>query len=358
MRTAWIPTLFLPGPVDVHPDVLAAASHPMIGHRTPEAAALLNELDLGLRPWLGVETPVYALTCSATLAMEACVRNLVRKKLLVVNAGVFADRWRITAQACGREVVSLDAPLATGATPEALDEALRTHDVEAVALVHVETGTGVAAPMRELLDVCARHPNVFVMMDAVTSVGAMPVLGSRCDAVFTASQKALGMPPGLTFLALSARAIAVSKSMEGRGLYTDFSRIDRFHSQGGSPFTPALPVFFAAIAQVRRLTTEGLAARFALHVAKRDRWLTLASTLFPHCPVFAPPCVSVAVHTLPPTQKPADLIDALRAKTGITLAPGIGALESNTFRVGLMGDTTVADIERVANAVGATLAEA
>lgn len=352
----WTPTLFLPGPVDVHPDVLAAAATPMIGHRSAAAAALLDELDHGLRPWLGVDSPVYALTCSATLAMEATVRNLVRRSLLVANGGVFADRWKIAAEASGRRVVSIDVPHHLGITPEVLEHALANHDVEAVALVAVETSTGVALDLDPLLDVCARHPHVLVLVDAVTAAGAMYVPGRRCDAVFTASQKALAMPPGLTFLALSERAIDRSRTMEGRGLYADFARVDRFHRAGGSPFTPALPVFFAAVAQIRRLHRESVDARFAAHRAKHRAWLERAARDFPTLCPFATSAPSVVVHASPRDVAPAEFVGRLAERHGLTVAPGVGPHASTTWRVGLLGDTTVADIHRVADAVADTAA--
>ena len=187
---------FLPGPTDVHPEVLQAMVHPMFAHRGPDMRAMLERMALPLKRLFRTERPILMSTSSATGFMEGAIRSGVRKRVLVVDGGFFGDRFARIAERNGKEVVRVPVELGRTVEPDELDGWLGKHDVDAVALVHCETSTGALAPLEELARVVRRRDDVVLLVDAVTSIGGSPVETDAwgLDFVFTGTQKALAMP--------------------------------------------------------------------------------------------------------------------------------------------------------------------
>ncbi|MFM8567868.1 MAG: pyridoxal-phosphate-dependent aminotransferase family protein, partial [Gemmatimonadota bacterium] len=228
----------MPGPVGVRPEVLAAMTRPMIAHRTAAYEALHATVAAGLQGGFGTTRPVWLLTMSATGAMEMALRGLAPGRIVSLVNGEFADRFAQVAEGCGHTVQRCFAPVG-GVVPLAeLEAALVTGDVRAVTVVHVETSTGAASDLAAVAAL-ARHYGALTLVDAVTSVGAQPVLADAWDLdfVFTGSQKALALPPGLAFAVASERYLAAARANPRRGLYLDPLRAHRYALASQSPTT-------------------------------------------------------------------------------------------------------------------------
>src|SRR6266540_3437382 len=183
---------FLPGPTDVHPEVLEAMIRPMIGHRSSAMEKLLQTVAPKLGAVCRTARPVFIGTNSATGFMEMAVRNGVRRRALSLVNGAFSERFAGIVGACGKECIRLDVPLGAAVEPDMLRDALKRTPVDAVTCVHSETSTGVLQDVAGYAEVVKEFPDVLLLVDAVTSMAGSPVETDKwnLDFVFTGSQKA------------------------------------------------------------------------------------------------------------------------------------------------------------------------
>lgn len=345
-HTADHPRLWIPGPVEVHPDVLAALTTPLVGHRGPEFKTLYDSCQPTLKKLFGTERPVFVATASATAVMEACVRNLVSKKSLHLVCGAFSERWFEIAKECGREPVKVEVPWGKAVKAPEVQAALDQHqDVEAVFLTHSETSTGVLCPLFEIA-AAVRQRGVLLCVDAVSSLGTIPVDVDRhkVDVLLAGTQKGLGLPPGLAVFHVSERAMERASTMPGRGYYLDFLAFDKYHKQGSTPTTPAVSLFYALRVQLERIEQEGLDVRYHRHrelAARARAWAKERLGLFPEdgYASFGLTCIE---NTIGFDWKKLD--EAMRAR-GAVLGDGYGKLKGKTFRIAHMGDVTLGDLE-------------
>lgn len=340
--------VFLPGPVAVDPEVLAAMLAPMASHRTPGMSARLAAMQPMLRALFRTDRPVLQVTASATGLMEASVQSAVRGPLLVVVGGLFGERWAMIAEQAGREVVRLPVPYERPVTPEELRAALRARpDVEAVALVHSETGTGVLAPLAELVATVRAESGALVLVDAVTSLGGSPVETAALDLdfCFTGSQKAMGLPPGLAFGVASDRLLSRARTFAARGFYLDLVTLHQCAERDVFPQTPALPIVHALEFQLRRLAVEGVEGRWRRHRLMReriDRWS--AETGWPLVAIEGARSWTVSAIAMPPGRSSRHVVAAM-AERGYVLVDGLPPYEERHLRIGHMGDLSVDDLE-------------
>ncbi|MFW6039773.1 MAG: pyridoxal-phosphate-dependent aminotransferase family protein [Gemmatimonadota bacterium] len=350
-------SFFLPGPTEVHPEVLAAMMRPMIGHRGPAMRGLLAEVDPMLRRLFGTARPVYVSTSSATGFMEAAIRNLSRRRILCLVCGAFSQRFHDIAERCGRPADRLDVPWGTPNRPEQLHEALSgaAGRYDLVTVVHSETSTGVLNPIADLASVTAEFDDVLLAVDGVSSVGGLPIEFDewRLDFLLTGSQKALALPPGLAFAAASARALERAREVPERSYYFDLLEFERRAADHSTTNTPAISLLYALQAQVGRIEGEGLARRFERHarMARRTHdwtaWIGEAGgrSFSVQAPVgYRSPTVTAVA--LPDGLNGPDVVRSL-AERGVTIAPGYGKLKNRSIRIGHMGDHTPAELEAV-----------
>ncbi len=350
-------SFFLPGPTEVHPEILSAMVRPMIGHRGPAMTGLLAEVDPMLRRLFGTERPVYVSTSSATGFMEAAIRNLSRRRILCLVCGAFSKRFHDIAERCGRPADRLDVAWGAPNRPDKLHKALREADgrYDLVTVVHSETSTGVLNPVAELAGVTAEFDDVLLAVDGVSSVGGLPIEFDDwgLDFLLTGSQKALALPPGLAFAAASERALERARDVPERSYYFDLLEFERRAADHSTTNTPAVSLLYALQAQVHRIEAEGLARRFDRHarMARRTHewtaWLGEASdrSFGVQAPAgYRSPTVTAV--TLPDGLDGPDVVRTL-AERGITIAPGYGKLKDASIRIGHMGDHTPAELEVV-----------
>jgi aspartate aminotransferase-like enzyme len=337
---------FLPGPTDVHREVLEAMVHPMFAHRGPEMVALLRGIEAPLKRLFRTSQPVLMATSSATGFMEAAVRCGVRTRVLVVDGGFFGDRFARIAERSGKEVVRLPVPLGRTVEAEELARWLDGHPVDAVALVHCETSTGALAPLEELARVVREREDVVLLVDAVTSIGGSPVETDAwgLDFVFTGSQKALAMPPGIALAAASPRMIERARAQGEPGWYFDLVLHDEAIREYQPTQTPSIPLYLALEAQLRRIEAGGgVEARWARHRAMltmMEEWVAE----HPGFSFFAPEGRRAwTVSALkPPAGRTGRGIARALFERGWTIGAGLDEMADAMIRIGHMGDLTPA----------------
>lgn len=337
-------------------------TRPMIAHRSPEMRELLAHVHAALPPLFGTVHPVYVSSGAATGMMEAAIRCGARQRVLSLVAGAFGERFARIAEACGRSVTRLVAAPGDAVSAEALSDALDHGYYDAITAVHVETSTGAMADVASYGRVLAQRDDVLLLVDAVSSVGGVEVEmdAARMDIVLSASQKALALPPGLSFIACSPRAMARARELPDRGMYLDVVRMDEYWRQGGTAGTPAIPQLFALDAQLNAIERERLGKRFARHramaatvhawvgeAAVRERGVGLLAREAVRAPTVS--CLTV----------PGDAVAIVKRmrERGFELGAGYGELAASTIRIGHMGDHTVRDVRALLDALSDVLDE-
>lgn len=354
MTTPPFGRFFLPGPTDVHPEILAAMARPMIAHRGKDMTKLLNAIADPLKKIFRTEKPVFVGSCSATGFMEMAVRCGVRQRCLSLVSGAFGERFAAIAAATGREVVRLDVPLGKTVEPDVLRDAIKRSDVDSVTLVHSETSTGALAPLEDLAKVVHEFDDVMLLVDAVTSMAGSPVETDKwkLDFVLTGSQKALALPPGLALGAASERMLARAKTIPERGAYLDVVAYHEAFVSAQPTNTPAISLFFALQRQLERITAGGgIEARWARHEAMlraTEQWVAGPGARhgLSYVPAEGRRSWTVSCLRLPEgkTSKP---ITQAFLQEGWTIGSGYGKLKDSTIRIGHMGDHTVAGVSEL-----------
>ena len=347
--------LLTPGPTPVPPEVLAATAAPMIHHRAPDFRVLLERTVGRLQQVFRTSNDVLLFTASGTGAFESAVANLVSPgdKVLVVSHGEFGERWAKLAAVYGADV----QPLAYGwgEVPQAdrLARALDQTPSGLVLLVQSETSTGVVADV-EALAAVAKDAGALVVVDAVSSLGAVPLETDAwgIDVVVSGSQKALMSPPGLAFASVSPAAWERCEQATSPRFYFDWRRYRTSFESLGTPFTPAVATVAGLDVALGMILDAGLETAFEHHAALGRACREGAKGM--GLELFSPDDESSAVVTAILTPEGAnakELVLALRDRFGITVAGGHGDMATRLFRIGHIGWFDVFDITTALAAV-------
>jgi predicted phosphoserine aminotransferase len=346
--------LFIPGPTEVLPEVLAAQTKPMFGHRMKEASELGTSIINKLKKVLDTDQYVIVWTGSGSLIMEASLRNSVKKGVLNTICGAFSERWYKMAKANGLPCGAIEVEWGKAITPEMVEAELATGKYDVLCLTHHETSTGVMNPVEEIADmVHSKYPDVLILVDAVSSLTGAKLDVNKFDVVLTSTQKCVALPPGLSFCTVSDRFFERAATIENRGHYTDFLLMKKYiDDRGGqTPSTPNLALYNALDFQLDRMLEEGMDARYKRHseMAKRVRdWASKHFELFPE-ESYESETVTVIKNTK--GINVADLNKKL-AERGLAIANGYGKqLKEKTFRIAHMGDLKMSDIDEVLGAI-------
>ena len=351
--------LFIPGPTEVAPEVLAEMARPAIGHRGEECARLWRETRAGLNRLMGSCREVLMITGPASAMMEAAVRNTVRGRSLHLVCGAFSKRWFEIAKNCGKDATALEVPMGHGFTADMLEQALRDGGpYDAVTCVHNETSTGVTNPIAELSAVAQRSPGTLFLVDTVSSMAGLPIYVDEwnLDVCLFGTQKALALPAGLAVASVSQRVFERAEEVEGRGWFSDFLRLRMSNDKDQSPTTPSTAHLYALHLQLARIFEEGLEARWERHrrMAERTRsWaVERGYALFPQ-EGFRSDTLSCIARGDGPDFVP--VLEGLKQQ-GIQLSNGYGELKGKTFRIGHMGEHTMEDVDDLLERFDALLA--
>lgn len=345
--------LFIPGPIEIHPDILAAMSHPMIGHRMKEYAELHERVTSGLKKVMFTREKVFLATSSAFGVMEGAIRNLVGKRCANFCNGAFSDKWHDVTIRCGKQADAFRFEWGKAVTPEAVEKALATGLYDSMTLIHNETSTGVMSPLPEIAEVMRKFPEVMFIVDTVSSMSALkiPVDELGIDCCIFGVQKAFALPPGLTVFSASEKALKRAAGMEGRGYYFDFIEFATNDEKHNTPSTPCISLIYAMDKQLERIFSEGLEARWERHrdlaVYVRDWLITRDFKLFPEQDALS--------RTLTCSRNSRN-IDLARLKkelseAGFAFDDGYGKIKGQTFRIAHMGDMARADLEQLFSAI-------
>src|SRR5215212_281049 len=268
---------FVPGPTWVRPEILQEMTRPMIGHRSSEFKELFRRINMGLKTLFATRQTTFVMTCSGTGVMQAALENCVARRVLVTTCGAFSERWYNIAESLGYEVDRLDTDWGNAVDPAALADHLARHQrahYDAVTITHNETSTGITNDVAALAAVVREEaPDALVLVDAVSSLGGIPVEFDTwgADICLASTQKCIALPPGITVVAISDQALARAKKHPYRGTYFDFVSYKEKADDDSVPSTPSVPHFYALAAQLDHiLRVEGLEARFERHRRMRE----------------------------------------------------------------------------------------
>lgn len=349
-----MPHMFVPGPVDVDPKILAAQTHPMLPHRSKEFETLFRRCWEKARQLFFTQSDVYITASSGTGLQEAAVRNLAKKNVLSCVNGAFGQRWYEVAISNGKHADVLSAEWGQPIMPETIAEALTNKHYEIITVVHNETSIGLENPIEDIAAVVRESsPDTLICVDAVSSLGGalVDMDGWGLDLVLTSSQKCLALPPGLGLAAVSDRALEYAEQVPNRGWYFDLVRLKKHLHKDSTPATPAVSLIYALDLQLEHILDEGLVNRFARHSAMAERIQNWA--LENGFGLFAPEgyrSQTVTTVTNTPNINVSELNHSLMQK-GMRIASGYGNLKGKTFRIAHMGETQMAHVEELLQAM-------
>lgn len=355
--------LFTPGPTSVPEATLLELAKPVHHHRTGEFRAMFKEVQQLLQYVYQTKNTVLTITGSGTAAAEAGIINSVApgQKVLNVSNGKFAERWASVSKAYGIDCKELKLEYGTHATAEMIDNELKKEKFDAVIVVHSETSTATVCDLESIAKVVRKHGETLLIVDGITSIGALPFKMDDwgVDVAITGSQKALMLPPGLAFVALSDRAWkAVEKNTAARDFYLDLKKYRKSIADGDTPFTPANTLIDALLTSLRMIKDETLETvwkRTATTAeAFRQGMKALGFELFSQSPAN-----SVSAIRYPEGISDKDFRGQLKTRHNIHVAGGQATMEGKIFRVNHMGYSdaydalaVVAAVEHVMKALG------
>ena len=355
-------TLMIPGPTPVPESVLLAMGRHPIGHRSADFQAIVGRTTAQLK-WLHqTSNDVLVLAGSGTAAMEAGIINVLSRgdRVICGDNGKFGERWVKVAQAFGLEVQVIKAEWGQPLDPEAFRTALEADTakaIKAVILTHSETSTGVINNLEAIAGHVQAHGTALTIADCVTSLGAcnVPMDAWGIDVIGSGSQKGYMMPPGLAFVAMSARAWEAYGRSDLPKFYLDLGKYRKAAAKDSNPFTPAVNLYFALEAALGMMQAEGLEAIFARH--DRHRRATTAAMVAMGLPLYAAEGHgSPAITAVAPEGIDAEsLRKEVKSRFDILLAGGQDHLKGKVFRIGHLGFVCDRDVLTAVAAIEATL---
>src|SRR5450432_919381 len=340
--------LQIPGPTNVPDRILRAMDFPTIDHRGPDFQALGREVLEGCRAVFQTAGHVVIFPSSGTGAWEAAIVNTLSPgdRVLMVETGYFASLWRAMAQRLGLEVEVIGGDWRHGVNPKEVEQRLsddRARSLRAVMVVHNETSTGVTSRIHEVRRAIDRvgHP-ALLMVDTISSLASIDYRHDEwgVDVTVGGSQKGLMLPPGLSFNAISDKAIAASKSAKLTRSFWDWSEMLPANANGFFPYTPATNLLYGLREAIRMLEEEGLANVFARHDrhAEATRRAVRAWGLEVLCLNPDEYSSSLTAVMMPPGHD-ADRFRAIVLEHfDMSLGQGLSKLSGKIFRIGHLGD--------------------
>jgi alanine-glyoxylate transaminase/serine-glyoxylate transaminase/serine-pyruvate transaminase len=339
--------LQIPGPTNVPDRILRAMDQPTIDHRGPEFGRLTQEILERLKPVFQTTGPIVTYAASGTGAWEAALVNTLSPgdRVLMFETGHFASLWRAMAERLGLVVEFVPGDWRSGVDPALVEAKLaedRAHEFKAVMAVHNETSTGVTSRIAEIRQAIDRagHPALF-MVDTISSLASIDYRHAQwgVDVTVAGSQKGLMLPPGLSFNAVSDKAIAASKQARLPRSYWRWDETIAMNRQGYFPATPATNLLYGLHEALAMLHEEGLPNVFARHQrhAEATRRAVRAWGLEVLCRDPAEYSGSLTAVVMPDGHD----ADAFRRdvldRFDMSLGTGLGKLAGRVFRIGHLG---------------------
>ncbi len=339
--------LQIPGPTNVPDRVLRAMDMPTIDHRGPEFAALGTEVLEAVKAPFGTTNPVVIYPASGTGAWEAALTNTLSPgdRVLCFETGHFATLWQEMARKLGLEVEFVPGDWRHGVPPEAVHERLSAdtgHEIKAVMVVHNETSTGVTSRVGEIraaID-AAQHPALY-LVDTISSLGSIDYRHDEwgVDVTISGSQKGLMLPPGISFNAVSDKALEASRTAGLPHSYWDWQPILAANERGFWPYTPATNILYGLKEALKMLHEEGLPNVYARH--QRHAAATRAAVRGWGLEVLALDereySGSLTAILLPDEYDADEVRRVILSSYDMSLGAGLGRLAGKVFRIGHLG---------------------
>lgn len=341
--------LFIPGPIEVKPDVLEKMATPLIGHRTKDASALQRNISENLRKLFFTKSEILLSTSSGSGLMEGAIRCGTAKKAAVFSVGSFGKRWYEMAVANGVDADIFEVEDGKHTDPNFVNDVLKTGKYDLLTVTHNETSSGLTNRCDEIGEVVKQYPDILFCVDSVSSAGGMKIEVDKwgIDVCITSAQKALGLPPGLAVCTFSDKAVERAKEVKNRGFYLDllalYKQIQKSDYQ--YPSTPSLSHMFAMDYQLNYIINEeGLENRFSRHTQMAEfvrAWAKQYFEIFPE--------EAYASNTLTCIKNTREInVSALCKELnsrGYEISNGYGNLKEKTFRIAHMADLTIEDLK-------------
>lgn len=354
--------LFSPGPTMLPPEVLLKMAEPIMHHREPEFEKIFAEIRQGLKYLFQTKNEVLIFTSSGTGAMEGAVSNLLSKgdKALVVRGGKFGERWGEICKAYGVEFIPVDVEWGWAVDPKKIQEILESDSsIRAVYTQASETSTGVKHPIKEIAEIVKKYDDTIIVVDAITGIGVfdIPMDAWGLDVVVSGSQKALMLPPGLAFAALSDKAWKFVERSDLPKYYFDFKKELKSAKKNQSSYTPGISLFVGLRESLHLIRKEGLEAVFRRH--ERLAEATRAAVKALGLDLYAPdsPSNAVTAVKIPEGIDGERLKDLFFEKFGITVAEGQDRAKGKIIRIAHLGYYERLDIVMVISALEMLLKE-
>ncbi|MDY0236249.1 MAG: alanine--glyoxylate aminotransferase family protein [Gudongella sp.] len=348
--------LFIPGPVDVREDVLQKMATPQIGHRTKEASNLQRGISEKLQKVFKTDNVILLSTSSGSGLMEGSIRSFTNKKAAVFSVGAFGNRWYEMALSNNVPADLFKSEPGEPTTVEMVDLALKTGMYDVITVTHNETSTGLMNPVDEIGALLKeKYPDVLFLVDTVSSMAGVEIKTDEwgIDVCITSTQKALGLPAGLSICSVSERAIEAGRNVKYRGSYLDIiSLYDTVKKKDHQyPSTPSLSHMFALDYQLDRILEETLEVRYKRHddMANLVRdWAKKNFDLLVKDEKYLSQTLTTIVNTKDISV--GDLNKAL-AERGFMISNGYGDLKNKTFRISHMADYTTEDVKELLDTI-------
>jgi aspartate aminotransferase-like enzyme len=354
--------LFSPGPTMLPPEVLLKMAEPIMHHREPEFEKMFAEIREGLKYLFQTKNEVLVFTSSGTGAMEGAISNILSKgdKAIVVRGGKFGERWGEICKAYGIEFIPVDVEWGKAVDPKRIKALLESDpSIRAVYTQASETSTGVKHPIKEIVDLVKRYEDKVIVVDAITGIGVfnIPMDEWGIDVLISGSQKALMLPPGLAFAALSDKAWKLAEKSNLPKYYFDFRKELKNTKKNQSSYTPAISLFVGLREALHMIRKEGIEAVFRRHEMLADATRTAVKAL--GLELYAPdsPSNAVTAVKVPEGIQGGKLKDLFFEKFGITVAGGQDQAKGKIIRIAHLGYYERLDMVMVISALEMLLKE-
>lgn len=344
--------LHIPGPTPVPDRILRAMDTPLIDHRGPEFAQLTKRVLEGIKTIFKTANPVIIYTATGTGAWEAALTNTLSPgdRVLMVETGQFATLWKRMAENLGLRPEFIETDWRIGADPNVIESYLRRdkeREIKAVCVLHNETSTGCLSPVAEIRQAidAVGHPALY-MVDTISSLASTDYRHDEwgVDVTVGGAQKGLMLPPGMSFNAVSDKALAAAKTAKLPKSFWSWDDMLAMNKQGFFPYTPATQMLHGLAASIDMLHEEGLENVFARHerLAEATRRAVRAWGLEIMCrdPKYYSPTITAVIV---PEGYDADAFRAVALERfNISYGASFGRLSGRYFRIGHLGDVNEA----------------
>ena len=365
MRAAPTHKLYTPGPVEIPLRVSLAGAYVSYHHRTPAFSSILLPMLQQMQALFGTQAAVLPVHTTGRGALEGAYANLfsaASDHVLVVTNGNFGDMAASTLRKMGMPLSTYLDDWTKDVDVQELEQLLVSSGATGLVVVHNDTSNAMVNPISDICALAQRH-GVLTIVDAVSSIGAMPFYMDRwgVDVVVTSSQKGLMSPPGLAFAVLGPRAWQKAEAEAGQttGSYINFQAIAKSLEKGETPGTTPVSLVLSVAEAVQMIHEEGLEACYTRHGALAAATRAAFTALgFPAFPLQARHrSEALSCYGLLPNMESEVLVEHLAAKYGLLISSGLGAYAKSTLRISNMGALTISDMLLLVTALEASLRE-